>query len=269
MTSSMTFISPAFPKPDHSHLESEKLEISYEKSVVAFVDALGFTSQVRQGNLEAINQIINLLNSEVPRVNFLQAATLGLFRAQNHPEIFPRYLQVSDSLILSQRLEQPEHKDIDGFQDVVTRIIQCSLVFLHHGFLLRGGLEVGDVWHTKTNIVGPAFIDAYELESKKAVFPRVILGKEATKYWVDKTSQKANNTVIEYRGHWTINIFTSSLFFSSSDPRERLISWYTGWQSKISAMANDTKTESKIREKWYWMLEFLKYAAAIENCKLD
>lgn len=269
MTSSMIFTSPVFPKPDHSHLESEKLEVSYEKSIVAFVDALGFTSQVKQGNFDAINQIINLLNSEVPRVNFLQAATLGLFRAQNHPEIFPRYLQVSDSLILSQRLEEPEHKDIDGLQDVVTRIIQCSLVFLTHGFLLRGGLEVGDVWHTKTNIVGPAFIDAYELESKKAVFPRVILGKEATKYWVDKTSQTANNTVIEYRGHWTVNIFTSSLLFSSNEAQEKLISWYSGWQSEISKKAHDIDLEPKVREKWYWMLEFLKHAAALENCKLN
>ncbi|WP_146178942.1 hypothetical protein [Limnohabitans sp. Jir61] len=269
MTSSMTFLSPAFPKPDHSHPNTEKLEVCYEKSVVAFIDALGFTSQVKQGNLEAINQIINLLNSAIPRSNLLQATTLGLFRAQNHPEIFPRYLQVSDSLILSQRLEQPEHKDIDGFQDVVTRIIQCSLVFLNHGFLLRGGLEIGDVWHTKTNIVGPAFIDAYELESKEAIFPRVILGKEATKYWIDIASGTMNRMVIEYQGHWTVNTFTPSLFFAPNESPKKLSSWYSRLQSKMEQQVNNTHLEPKQREKWHWLLGFLKQAAALENCKLD
>lgn len=269
MTSSMTFLSPDFPKPDHSHLNTEKLEVCYEKSVVAFIDALGFNSQVKQGNLEAINQIINLLNSEVPRVNLLKAAVLGQSHTQNHPEIFPRYIQISDSLILSQPLEQSTHKDIDGFQDVITRVIQCSLVFLNNGYSLRGGLELGDVWHTKTNIVGPAYIDAYELELKEAIFPRVILGKEATKYWIDIASRTMNRMVIEYQGHLTVNIFTPSVFFNSNASPEKLPSWYLGLKSKIESQANNTNLEPKHREKWHWLLGFLKHAAALENCELD
>ena len=44
-----------------------------------------------------------------------------------------------------------------------------------NGFLLRGGVTVGDVLHEEEGVFGPAMNRAYYLESRCAVFPRIML----------------------------------------------------------------------------------------------
>src|ERR1700734_1453383 len=43
------------------------------------------------------------------------------------------------------------------------------------GFLLRGGITVGEVVHDDECVFGPGLVRAYELESKKAYYPRFVL----------------------------------------------------------------------------------------------
>ncbi len=54
------------------------------------------------------------------------------------------------------------------------------------GFLIRGGISIGRLFHSDNFIFGDALIKAYELESKYAKYPRIILDDEvieiATKY---------------------------------------------------------------------------------------
>jgi hypothetical protein len=46
---------------------------------------------------------------------------------------------------------------------------------LEKGFLYRGAIVCGKVYHTERKIFGPALIKAYEMEKSKAIFPRVII----------------------------------------------------------------------------------------------
>jgi hypothetical protein len=45
--------------------------------------------------------------------------------------------------------------------------------------LIRGGICKGELYHDGSVIFGPAFIEAYRLESTVANFPRVVLGADA------------------------------------------------------------------------------------------
>ena len=44
--------------------------------------------------------------------------------------------------------------------------------------IVRGGIARGGLIHDKEMVVGPAMVDAYLLESKKAVYPRIIISEE-------------------------------------------------------------------------------------------
>jgi hypothetical protein len=46
---------------------------------------------------------------------------------------------------------------------------------LEKGFLYRGAIVCGKVYHTERKIFGPALINAYEMEKSKAIFPRIII----------------------------------------------------------------------------------------------
>ncbi len=54
---------------------------------------------------------------------------------------------------------------------------------IESGFLLRGGVARGNLFHEGSLVFGPGFIDAYELEGKTASTPRVMLSKELSTEW--------------------------------------------------------------------------------------
>ncbi len=62
------------------------------------------------------------------------------------------------------------------------RCIQLTHHFLKAGYLLRGGVSIGNVCHTQTNIVGTAYQKAYNLE-KNGNHPCILLSDEAKNYW--------------------------------------------------------------------------------------
>ena len=52
------------------------------------------------------------------------------------------------------------------------------------GMLCRGGVTVGLVHHTSTHLFGPALVSAYHLESKAAVYPRILVDDSVIQYGV-------------------------------------------------------------------------------------
>jgi hypothetical protein len=45
----------------------------------------------------------------------------------------------------------------------------------NRGILVRGGLTIGDAFFSGSTMFGPAMIRAYELESRVAIYPRVVV----------------------------------------------------------------------------------------------
>ncbi|MBO6906204.1 MAG: hypothetical protein JJ865_14730 [Parvibaculum sp.] len=43
------------------------------------------------------------------------------------------------------------------------------------GYLLRGAVTIGDLLHDDRHVVGPGMVAAYEMESQRAIMPRVII----------------------------------------------------------------------------------------------
>lgn len=57
---------------------------------------------------------------------------------------------------------------------------------LTHGFVCRGAITVGHIYHRGRFVVGPAFVDAYRLEQSVALYPRVVLDSAALDVWTDE-----------------------------------------------------------------------------------
>ncbi|MCE2706563.1 MAG: hypothetical protein LW807_05745 [Proteobacteria bacterium] len=61
---------------------------------------------------------------------------------------------------------------------LLNKLIQFWIDALCKGVLLRGGITKGLLHHNKNKVFGDALIDAYELESKVANYPRIIISKK-------------------------------------------------------------------------------------------
>lgn len=170
--------------------------VRYEDRIVAFVDILGFKeivygSQTDENRLNQIYGALDIRNNELAK-HF--AAELKLERT---PQQFDdRFHTFSDCIVMSVSTD-PEELGL-----LVFMVFKICRQLLHAGFLSRGGIATGPLLHraqvdgesddeTQSAMVfGPAFIDAYNLESNHADGARVIL---QTKVWKQLEKYKAEN----------------------------------------------------------------------------
>jgi hypothetical protein len=134
------------------------LSPKYERRLVLFIDFLGFKEVVAgtKGDPQALKRLIAALDT----VGDIDVETI---KSQ-------QVTQFSDSIVVSYRVDE-----VSGVFWLLDTMANIIVNLAGRGFLLRGAVTVGELYHTSEHVVGPAMVAAYELESKIAKYPRVII----------------------------------------------------------------------------------------------
>ncbi len=136
----------------------------YNLSIVTFIDILGFRDLVLKTEPEKIMKILNL-------VEHLSGAK------DDNYEYSPSVLCFSDSIVRVRQVDSKANKQYPVgllFHELLSLLhIQGELV--HFGVQIRGAVTIGHVSVSSNKIFGPAFIEAYEIESKYTQYPRISL----------------------------------------------------------------------------------------------
>ena len=143
----------------------------YEDRYVAFLDILGFRDLIHRLGAspgEAIEKVIQAL--EVPSEVRLDGIILG--RIDDISVDRHTLTTFSDCVVISTR------KSERGLMNLLFHVRAIVFRLLRLGFLSRGGIAQGPVYHRDGKVFGPAMLEAYILESEEADFPRVILQPE-------------------------------------------------------------------------------------------
>lgn len=130
----------------------------YEQRSIVFLDFLGFKDIVAEttaepDRLSLLLEAMNLLSSLEPY----------------EADVDKQVTQFSDSVVVS----FPVTKTSSVFH-LVNEVALLVLELIYLGFLVRGAITFGRLIHTDKILVGPAMVQAYEMESKEAVIPRVV-----------------------------------------------------------------------------------------------
>lgn len=134
---------------------------SFERRVVAFYDILGWRSHIARAGTDP-RKI-----GELRRMILRFGRMLSVQRDYTAPNV--RFSTFSDNVVISQPVERGSIVQLLG-------TLGCfALSCLSAGFLVRGGITVGDIYHDEHFVFGPALNRAYELESAIASVPRIIL----------------------------------------------------------------------------------------------
>ncbi len=142
----------------------------YSNKIIAFVDVLGIKTLIEQhrnnDEYKAINKIEKIRK-------IVEDSTKRVKQTKN---IDLEYLQISDSFVF---VCDPKSIIllIELLSTIQMRIItECQ-------FLLRGAITIGDaiVEEFGKFIVGPAYIQAYQLQENDAIYPRIIVDRSVTK----------------------------------------------------------------------------------------
>lgn len=222
--------------------------MEFEDRAVAFIDVLGFKALVNEavGN-EATRQkladLIALLESAIPKLN------AGI-DSDVPKHLIPRYQYISDCIILSAPLADIELPWYNGVSIIVMRVIQLSHFFLNEGYLIRGGISAGKLWHSETNIVGPAYQEAYLLEAKGNE-PRVQIHSHALQNW-DGGSRMC---LIEGNVSFVNGLFD---FYIPNNTKLGVIdATYKKYEGFVS-QALSSNLPQPAKDKWLWFQRFLR-----------
>jgi hypothetical protein len=163
--------------------KDDRLLGRYEKAFVLFVDFLGFTQIVAKTRSTSaryekhlVGKIREALDVANVDPNHIPLTALG-FPQQEEP--IRASTTFSDFTIV---VAKPTSA---GFASLIHLATQLTLDSLTKGFVCRGAISFGDIYCEPVQkgerpiVFGPAFLDAYLLESKHAEGARVILSNDA------------------------------------------------------------------------------------------
>lgn len=133
--------------------------------VVAFIDVLGAKKKIQQDVNNSLNIVHETYNEAIEFLSTLYSGKIDILKPQI--KIF------SDNIVVA------VPTDIKGRPAALMSVmIYAGMIqhhFLHHKYLVRGGISLGDFFVDDVMLWGTALTRAYEIESTIAIYPRIVL----------------------------------------------------------------------------------------------
>ncbi len=167
-----------------SDIEQNNIKAQMKKCCVAFIDILGFKNMVSK-DIDSV--ILALRYIEMFCESFFKFPSRQAGKSTFPLEYWPEYdysnnqeemnkptvTMFSDSIVISKPFDS--FFDISEFVEFISKI---QYTLLTEGILIRGGISTGTLYHSAKYLFGSAIISAYQLESEKAIYPRIIIDEK-------------------------------------------------------------------------------------------
>jgi|SRR5271157_2044754 len=141
----------------------------YEFAVVSLIDVLGFSDLVKSSSYKKVSQTLTRFQEfsgakETPKYDY-------------SPEVY----SFSD-LIIRIRKWKPSAKTMHPIGLLILEIgdlQRTQALLIDQNIFIRGAVTQGQISTSHNLVFGPAFLDAYTLESKFATYPRIVVSERA------------------------------------------------------------------------------------------
>ncbi|WP_080236679.1 hypothetical protein [Spirosoma rigui] len=234
--------------------------MEYQDRIVAFVDILGFRNLIKetqkedalkaQKKLDEIYSVVKLINKFF---NELKE------NYELHEDCI--VTMFSDSIVISVSKVQ-SYEFLAVFE--VLKKLQIQLV--KYNILLRGGIVIDKLIHTENMIIGPGLIKAYDLESKSALYPRIVIDPVILTTYVRQDGNKIGEYCIrdydylftfneDFDGTYYIDYFNDVDFFIQDGNTQ-------GYFAALNSIIENgiSNNDIGIKIKYMWMDQKVKNA---------
>lgn len=182
-------------------------------SYVAFLDILGFKTLIEESfkQDQEEEQLKDIYNSLYNAQSQLKADSY-FYEAKPIINVF------SDNIAIQIPIYETGEPEAHGiFNDLAKYQLSLAL----DGYFVRGGVSIGKHFQDEILIFGKAFLKAYLLESKEAIYPRILIDPKGIwgDYWhvgfygIHRSSF-SDSLIQDFDGKWFINYLNVYLFRS-------------------------------------------------------
>lgn len=113
-------------------------------------------------------------------------------------------IQQQDTALISKAFSK------DSFEEFAKAVSLYQILLLKNGFLCRGGIALNKHYSKSGFIFSPALIEAYKVESEKAIYPRIVISEDLIDF-LYPSKVMPNILCKEYDGLYFINYITNEL----------------------------------------------------------
>lgn len=236
------------------------MEPRYEDQFTAFIDFLGFSEiSTRTDDATRLRVLELLVSLSALRGEFDVQSTVQ--ESGKTSQIRPAVSSFSDHIVFSFPL-QPLFTELGEvgtaffiMHTFALHLATIAAAALRIGFLVRGGATIGKLYHARGVVFGEALVEAFQLESRTSVYPRVVLSPQITSrpMWIDKQPCIAKDS----DGLYHIDYFSDVLlrsYPSGHDYATQVKTWLNDIVAIISRNLMELERSGRLNElsKWAW-----------------
>jgi hypothetical protein len=148
------------------------------------------------------------------------------------------YQAISDSMFISCR----DRTEVRPFLELIRRVF---VSFLQEGLMLRGGISYGPHFQSPAITYSPVLTKAYQLESKIAKFPRIIVDSNVVAMFPDLGDD--HSLLLRSGKCWVLNVITGTAWIDLWEAARNLC-------EKSLDMVHD---DESVRNKHRWLQNML------------
>ncbi|HEV7893619.1 MAG TPA: hypothetical protein VGP08_23595 [Pyrinomonadaceae bacterium] len=232
--------------------------------LIVYVDTLGTKDAIKSSDETKTAALIELLNraASLRGESDLRTEAVGMF---NLSHLRPAVSTFSDHIVMSYPTEDLHRVDKrdglgSGLLFARNEIALLAAAAMNDGFLIRGGATVGPLYHAGGVVLGPAMVEAYELESRHAMYPRIAVSRKL--YDRVKFEPRIQVLLTDHDRITHLNYFTEMVLRSNQIEESRAV-----WLDKARKIMekNIARFERKERwnelGKWVWFEKQLEQAS--------
>jgi len=261
-------------------------EIHFTRCAVAFLDILGFKRFIEAAERTESPEFSQFceLQRVIPRqLDCIQTSRSEPGQGHRFPQdVGLQIVYISDSFVLSAPICNESGIGYSGVVAVALKSIQLAHQLLKMGFLLRGGLAVGNLYRTESNIFGTAYQAAYETE-RSAATPRVLFHRSALEHFktdchignplgqLSIFAQEGDEVILDTLAvHWSYVADEPGV-----DVSQTLSQTFRSHKAMIERQLVEIPP-GRAREKWEWMAKYFNakrlhssQLASVEAIEID
>jgi len=230
----------------------------FANRAVAFIDVLGFGAKLNEFDEEARNNLIEEDN-EIKRY-ISPSANRFINTFLNAIELLDpnkyRYYLFSDNLCITS-IDETSPTDLE---DLLFVIANLYYELAKAGYFIRGGIDYGLFVDEGSIAVGMPLAHAYRIESKVAVYPRIVLSKNfvdqlAEKYTDQEGMDEGNYLRLLLSHSCELTYLNVFMHVFQTDFETDKIQFFHDMNFKIIESLDFTKGKETVHHKFKWLAE--------------
>jgi hypothetical protein len=166
----------------------------------------------------------------------------------------------SDNLVLAEPCEDKSGRSHElGFGFALMSAAWVQLEVARTGLFSRGGLSLGPFFASDQFVYGPALVEAHRLESKEAIFPRIVLSREAAQYALAQLRAFLGGEDEVHRTHLAVDrdgLPFVNYLYAAWDIEGGSLEYIVNHKGQVVSRLERYRGEPHIHLKYQWLADY-------------